>query len=179
MAWAVVLSPLLSFWPATPPRLPLSTSWIVSPLVSFENSPSDSREQVQGEPLDLETKQYRPKEKQNRGVLPQNKTRTLRNLSKIRKWKLDKSTQNHVLSFFPWHWDFIRLFLPFLHYRQRLLWKAPSSRNRHISPLSVRSFRSHSSRSRESMSWHGKSHLSLKRSTQQPSITVLGRALRS
>lgn len=146
MAWAVVLSPLLSFWPATPPRLPLSTSWIVSPLVSFENSSSDSREQVQGEPFDLETKPYRTKEKQNRGVLPRNKTRTLRNVSKIQKWNLDKSTQNHVLSFFPWHWDFIRLFLPFLHYRQRLLWKAPSSHNRHISPLSVHSFRSRSSR---------------------------------
>lgn len=41
-----------------------------------------------------------------------------------------------------------------------------------VSLLNIRCFHSYSSRDRDSMSWHGKSHLSSNWDTQQPSITV-------
>lgn len=105
----------------------------------------------------------------------------------MKNWKLNILTviiivQDHVVSFsimtiwrvllllFPVHENAVfKCFqiISSFHYG-----KPPSSLLWHISPLSLRNFHCYSSRDRDSMSWHGKSHLSLNSNTQQPSITV-------
>lgn len=186
MALAAVLSsspltlPLLLFWP----RPSLSNSWITSSLYHYKKPTGQLTVTSARGAAWSGSETLSPREKQNSRGLQRNKTNVPKDFVKNTEVKdIDTSTLKALLVLF--HDTDISLvsFFPFLvvllHYRQ-FCWKAPSSHHWNISPLSAHSFRSCSSRSTaRSMSWHGKSHLSLKWSAQQPSITVLGTVLRS
>lgn len=79
--------------------------------------------------------------------------------------------QHHFITSPPLFFNVMRN-LCWNDYKQLPLWKAPSSLQWHISALSPHSFHPCSSRDRDCMSWHGKSHLSLNCNTLQPSITA-------